>query len=72
MRDNIFLAYVLADIVFVASGGLLIFFALMTEAEVAKAPTVQTVARNLLLQQCPLTGELPKSSIIQVLMRNKI
>ena len=56
-RDNIFLTYVAADILFVVSGGLLIIFALTTEAEMAKTPTVNTIARNLLFQQCPLSGQ---------------
>jgi len=56
MRDNILLSYVLSDMLFVASGGLLIIFALTMENETNQTPTVTTVARNLLLLQCPLRG----------------
>jgi len=65
-RDNIFLTYVLADIVFVVSGGLLIIFALMTEVEMTKAPTVATVARNLLFQQCPLQASIGNAVLVFV------
>jgi hypothetical protein len=64
MRDNIFLTYVFADIVFVVSGGLLIIFALTTESEMTKAPTVATVARNLLFQQCPLQGRYSRRTLL--------
>jgi hypothetical protein len=70
MRNNILISYVIVDILFVASGGLLIVFALMTEAETSQAPTVETVARNLLLMQCPLSGKLPPiQTLLLVLMK---
>jgi hypothetical protein len=56
MRDNILLTYVIVDLLFVVSGGLLLIFALETESMTTDAPTVTTVARNLLLMQCPLSG----------------
>lgn len=40
-----------------ASGGLLIIFALTTEAQVGQDFTVKNVARNLLLNMCPLKGQ---------------
>lgn len=57
MRDNILITYIVADILFVVSGGLLIIFALTTEAETSQTPTIKTVARNLLLNMCPLSGQ---------------
>ncbi len=56
MRDKVFLTYVLMDVLFLASGALLIAFALKTEAEVAKPPNIEHVARDLLLMECPLNG----------------
>jgi len=50
----------------VAAGGLLIVFALMTEAETSQAPTVETVARNLLLMQCPLSAAIGNAGLIFV------
>lgn len=65
-RDNIFLTYVLSDILFVASGGLLIIFALTTENEMNQTPTVQTVAQNLLFQQCPLQAAIGNAVFVFV------
>jgi hypothetical protein len=73
MRDNILLTYVFVDILFVITGGLLIIFALTTESEISQTPTVATVARDLLLAQCPLTGRClrdPKSTLL-VLIENQ-
>lgn len=64
MRDNILLTYVIVDLLFVVSGGLLLIFALETESMTTDAPTVTTVARNLLLMQCPLSG--PSSNFIKI------
>jgi hypothetical protein len=59
MRDNILLTYVLTDILFVVCGGLLIIFALTTQAEIGEMPTLSNVARDLLLNTCPLKGRYP-------------
>jgi hypothetical protein len=58
-RDNILLTYITVDLLFVISGGLLIIFALMTEGEAKSVPTLDTVARDLLLFRCPLNGQSP-------------
>jgi len=66
MRDNILIAYVLVDVLFLVSGGLLIIFALMTEAETSHTPTAQTVARNLLLLKCPLEAAIGNAVVVFV------
>jgi len=67
MLDNkILLTYVLTDIIFVVSGGLLIIFALTTESETSKAPTIKTVSRNLLLMQCPLSAAIGNGILVFV------
>lgn len=58
MRDNILTAYVLIDLLFVAAGGLLIIFALVTKSEITSAPTLDNVARDLFFNMCPLNGWL--------------
>ena len=58
MRDNILLTYLVADVLFVVSGGLLIVFALTTESEEHATPKKNDIARNLLLNMCPLSGQL--------------
>jgi hypothetical protein len=56
-NDRILLTYVAADLLFVISGGLLIIFALTTKVEAREVPTLDNVARDLLLDTCPLNGE---------------
>lgn len=56
-RDNIFLTYVIVDLLFVATGGLLMGFAFVTLNEEKQTPTLNTVTRNLLLARCPLNGQ---------------
>jgi len=56
MTNKILLTYIGADLLFLISGGLLIIFALTTEAQNSSNPTVKTVANDLLLQTCPLNG----------------
>ena len=62
MRDNILLTYVVMDILFVVCGGLLILFALTTQAEIGETPTLSNVARDLLLNTCPLQGQYSQVS----------
>ena len=56
MKDRIFLTYVLVDLLFVACGGVLLIFALVTKAEITQVPTLDNVAHDLLLDTCPLNG----------------
>jgi len=65
-RDNILLTYIVVDLLFVVSGGLLIIFALMTESEAKTVPTVNTVARDLLLFRCPLNAAIGNAVLVFV------
>ncbi|TVY57059.1 hypothetical protein LCER1_G003114 [Lachnellula cervina] len=65
-RDNILLSYIVVDILFVLSGGLLIGFALITESEAESVPTVNTVARDLLLLRCPLNAAVGNAVMVFV------
>jgi len=65
-RDYILLSYAAMDILFVVAGGLLIIFALTTEAEISATPTVATVSRSLLLLQCPAKSAIANAVIIFV------
>lgn len=56
-RDNILLSYVAVDFLFLVTGAILLVFALMTEGEEKTVPTLDTVARDLLLFRCPLNGQ---------------
>lgn len=66
MRDNILLTYIVMDILYVVSGGLLLIFALTTQAEIKGTPELATIARNLLLDECPLTGSIVNAVFIFV------
>jgi len=50
------LVYLVVDFLFLACGGLLIGFSLVSEQQEKATPTVQNVAYNLLLTECPLTA----------------
>ncbi|TVY49689.1 hypothetical protein LOCC1_G000241 [Lachnellula occidentalis] len=65
-RDNILLSYILVDILFVLSGGLLIGFALITETEAKSVPTISTVARDLLFVRCPLNAAVGNAVMVFV------
>lgn len=54
------------DLLFVVSGGLLIVFALWTEGETKQTPTLKTVARNLILLQCPLNAAIGNAVVVFV------
>lgn len=66
MRDNVLITYIVADVLFVVTGGLLIIFALTTEAETSQTATVKTVARNLLLNMCPLSAAIGNAVLVFV------
>ena len=47
---------VLAALGFALTGALLLGFSLKSEQGMRSTPTIENVARDLLLNQCPLTG----------------
>ncbi|TVY39304.1 hypothetical protein LSUB1_G003614 [Lachnellula subtilissima] len=63
-RDSILLSYIVVDILFVLSGGLLIGFALITETEAKSVPTINTIARDLLLNRCPLNAAVGNAVMV--------
>lgn len=56
MQDKVLLSYIILDLLFAGSGALLLVFAISTQNGMKDAPTVLTVAHNLLLMQTPLGG----------------
>lgn len=56
-NDRILLTYVAADLLFVVTGVLLLVFALDTKVEANEVPTLSNIARDLLLDTCPLSGK---------------
>lgn len=57
MADKVLWTYIILDLLFVGSGALLLGFALTTKAGTSQAPTIASVATNLLLMGTPLNGE---------------
>jgi hypothetical protein len=58
MRDKVLLSLVIFDVLFLVAGGLMIAGALKAKNDYQQPSTLSTVASNLLLMRCPLTGEL--------------
>ena len=56
MLDKVLIAFLLADVLFVGTGGLLIGIVFATKANRAHARTPADVASNLLLTRTPLDG----------------
>ncbi|KAG9248065.1 tetraspanin [Calycina marina] len=65
-RDNVLLAYIASDLLFVAAGGLLIIFALIIESYDSQTMTVSNVARNLILGLCPAKAVIGNAVLIFV------
>jgi len=66
MSDRILLTYIGLDLLFLLSGVLLLVFALTTDSNMTKTPTVDDVARNLLLMQTPLSAAIGNAVLIFV------
>jgi hypothetical protein len=62
--DKILLSYIVVDLVFLITGGLLIIFALTVEAQNKNAPTAANVANDLLLQTCPLRASIGNAVLV--------
>jgi len=64
--DKVLATFVITDFLFLLTGVLLLAFPLVTESQMTTAPTVNSVARNLLLMRCPLTAAIANSVMIFV------
>ncbi|KAF2281614.1 tetraspanin [Westerdykella ornata] len=66
MPTKLMMIFVAFDIIFAACGGLLMGFSLVSEQTMRGDPTLDNVARNLLLDQCPLTAGVVNAIFIFV------
>jgi hypothetical protein len=57
MPDKVLLSLVVASVLFMMSGGLIVGVAIRARNNAQRQATLDTVAINLLLMKCPLTGE---------------
>jgi hypothetical protein len=56
VKNPLLLTYVVVDLAFLLTGGLMLTVSLMTLINQKSVPNVSTVATDILLMQCPLTG----------------
>lgn len=56
MRNKVLLTFVLNDMMFLFAGAFLLGFSLVSQKLERSVPTASSVARDLLLLECPLSG----------------
>lgn len=66
MANKILLSFLVVDALFLVSGALLLAFPLINNAAMNAPPDTETIARNLLLERCPMTGSSPPASSLLV------
>lgn len=54
--NRVFTTFLGVELIFIVTGVIMLVFALNTQAEESQPFTVQNVARDLLLQKCPIRG----------------
>jgi hypothetical protein len=59
MPTKLMMVFLGVDFIFAACGGLILGFSLISEKGLNATPTVQNVTKNILLDQCPLSGTAP-------------
>ncbi|KAI9809307.1 MAG: hypothetical protein M1825_002598 [Sarcosagium campestre] len=64
MIDKILISFVVTDLIFLGTGILFVAEAVMFMNEMAAEPTLETVARDLLLQQTPVKGVIANAVFI--------
>ena len=65
--------YIIVDLVFAASGGVLLAFALISKTMDNSTPTANSIARDLSLSMCPLNGtSFPISKLYISLVANSL
>jgi hypothetical protein len=58
-ENRILTVFVVTEFLFLLTGGLLVAFALISEGEMTATPTLENVAKELFLLECPLKGTPP-------------
>ena len=65
MPDKVLVSLAVANVLFMVTGGLIVGVAITARKNSQRQATLDTVAINLLLMKCPLTGEsVPKDESI--------
>ncbi|KAI1000142.1 hypothetical protein K3495_g8055 [Podosphaera aphanis] len=64
MKNGVLISYVALDVLFVTSGIVMLVFALSTKSELSRQPDLETVARQLILNTCPLNVMIVNSIMV--------
>ncbi|KAI9675247.1 MAG: phospholipid scramblase 1 [Caeruleum heppii] len=62
--DKVLLTFLVVDLLFLGTGGLLVGVTIATKNEMARGPTLETVASNLLLMSCPLDAAIGNAILV--------
>ena len=63
MVNKLMITFLGFDFLFFGMAGLILAFSVMSEKENRSAPTLDNVAKELLLAQCPLTGKKDRTRV---------
>jgi hypothetical protein len=63
--DKIFVTFLGVEVSFIVTGTIMLIFALNTQAAESQPFTVENVARDLLLQECPIRGSYMHRSALK-------
>lgn len=58
MKDTVLLSYIILDIIVLLTGILILVFGLSVKSEISRPSTLDTVARNLILNTFPVNGKI--------------
>jgi len=64
MVDRIFVGFAILELLFVVGGVVLLAFSLMTKNLLNNAPTAQNIARDIVLDMCPLNAAIGNAILI--------
>ncbi|KAI9852818.1 MAG: phospholipid scramblase 1 [Thelocarpon superellum] len=64
MEDKVLLCFIIAEVLFIGTAGLIFGVAVTTTSNIANGPTIDTVASNLLLAQAPLDAAIANAVFI--------
>lgn len=72
MVNKLMVTYMGFNFLFFGMGGLILGFSLMSEQQNRSAPTIDSVAKELLLRQCPLRGKTGRFGTMEYLQATSL
>ncbi|KAI6249475.1 hypothetical protein HI914_02762 [Erysiphe necator] len=64
MKDSVLLAYVVFDLLFAITGIILLITALSMQSQLSQTPNLENVAKNLILDSCPLKAAIANGILV--------